>query len=53
MQTKAARSLLTRFFGGSIEALVLRLLEDEQITPHELAQLRKSLFKRKRKGSKS
>src|SRR5262249_60977372 len=35
-QTKAAKSLLTRFFGGSVEALVLRLIEDEDLTPEQL-----------------
>lgn len=35
-QRKAVRSLLARFFGGSAEGLLLRLLEDEQITPEQL-----------------
>jgi BlaI family transcriptional regulator, penicillinase repressor len=52
MQIKAARSLVARFFGGSIQSLVLRLLEDEQISPQELRELRKSFSKRERKGSK-
>jgi BlaI family penicillinase repressor len=52
-QTKATRSLLARFFGGSVEALVMRLLEDEELTVEQLAQLRKSLSHRKRKGDKS
>jgi BlaI family transcriptional regulator, penicillinase repressor len=53
VQTKAARSLLARFFGGSVEALVMRLVEDEELTPEQLGQLRKSLSRRKRKGDKS
>jgi BlaI family penicillinase repressor len=44
-QAKAQRQALVRlvkqFFGGSPEALVLRLLEDEQITPEQLAELRR------------
>lgn len=51
-QTKATRSLLAKFFGGSVEALVMRLVEDEELTAEQLAQLRKSLSRRKRKGDK-
>lgn len=40
-QERAARSLLDRFFGGSAESLVLRLLEDERLTPEQLDELRK------------
>src|SRR5438445_514255 len=40
VQTKAAQSLLTRFFGGSVEALMLRLIEDEELTSDQLDQLR-------------
>src|ERR1700741_3213184 len=50
VQTKAAQSLLARFFGGSVEALVLRLVEDDKLSPEQLDQLRKSLSQRKRKG---
>lgn len=53
VQSRAARSLLGRFFGGSIEALVMRMVDDEEITPAQLAQLRRSLAKRKRKGKRS
>jgi len=53
VQTKATRSLLTRFFGGSVEALVMRLVEDEELTVEQLAELRKSLSRRKRKRDKS
>jgi predicted transcriptional regulator len=53
VQTKAARSLLTRFFGGSVEALVMRLVEDEELTVEQLSEFRKSLSRRKRKGNKA
>src|SRR5580704_6863936 len=53
VQTKATRSLLARFFGGSVEALVMRLVEDEELTVEQLAELRKSLSRRKRKRDKS
>ncbi len=53
VQTKAAQSLLARFFSGSVEALVLRLVEDEELSPEQLDQLRKSLSLRKRQGGKS
>jgi len=41
-QDKAIRSLLARFFSGSPEALMVRLLEDEQITAEKLDALRRS-----------
>ncbi|HWB09155.1 MAG TPA: BlaI/MecI/CopY family transcriptional regulator [Pirellulales bacterium] len=41
-QRSALRSMLSRLFGGSAESLVLRLLEDEQITPEQLDEIRKS-----------
>ena len=50
VQAKATRNLLARFFAGSADALVLRLVEDEQISPGQLDRLRKSLSQRKRKG---
>jgi predicted transcriptional regulator len=53
VQRKVTRSLLARFFGGSVEALVMRLVEDEELSVEQLAQLRKSLSRRKRKGEKS
>lgn len=40
-QGRALRSMLARLFGGSAESLVLRLLEDEQITPDQLDDIRK------------
>ena len=49
----ALRSTIKRFFGGSAEALVLRLIEDEQLTPEQLVQLKEKNFdqgKRQPKG---
>jgi BlaI family penicillinase repressor len=51
-QSKAASSLLARLFGGAADALVLRLLEDERLTPQQIEQLRKQLQSRPRKGGK-
>lgn len=53
VQAQAAGSLLARFFGGSVEALVLRLVEDERLSTAELGRLRKSLARRKGKGGSS
>ena len=39
-ERNAIRSLLERSFGGSAEALLLRLIQDEQITPAQLRQLK-------------
>ena len=39
-ERRAVRSVLKRFFGGSAEALVLRLIEDEALTPQQLEQLK-------------
>jgi BlaI family transcriptional regulator, penicillinase repressor len=52
VQTKATKSLLSRLFGGSVEDLVLRLLEDETLSREQLDQLRKQI-RRQRKGDKS
>lgn len=41
-QRLALRSVLARFFGGSAEDLVLRLIEDEHLSPDQLDELRKS-----------
>ena len=41
-QRMAVRSVLTRFFAGSAEDLVLRLIEDEHLTPDQLEELRRS-----------
>jgi len=40
-QKSALRSVLARFFGGSAEDLVLRLIEDRQITPDQIEELRR------------
>jgi BlaI family penicillinase repressor len=37
-QRSALSGLLAQFFGGSAENLVLRLIEDEQITHEQLVQ---------------
>jgi predicted transcriptional regulator len=52
VQQSAARSLLNRFFGGSADELVLRLLEDEQLTAEQLNQLRKQFSSQRRKGGR-
>jgi predicted transcriptional regulator len=52
VQQQAARGFLQRFFSGSAESLVLRLLEDEELTPQQLEQLKKSHARRKRKRGK-
>ena len=41
VQGHALGSLLAQFFGGSAEDLVLRLIEDERITPEQLDELRR------------
>lgn len=41
-ERKAVRALLRRFFAGSAENLVLRLVEDEQLTPEQLEELRQA-----------
>ncbi|MHC5543442.1 BlaI/MecI/CopY family transcriptional regulator [Singulisphaera rosea] len=42
VQRSAVRNVLSRFFGGSAEDLVLRLIEDERITPEQLDEIRQS-----------
>ena len=51
-QHKATRRLVERFFGGSTDALVLRLLEDEHLTPEQLEQLKKQFTSKRRKGGR-
>jgi predicted transcriptional regulator len=51
-QRSALQSLLTRFFGGSAEDLVLRLLEEEHLTAEELAELLRSAKKPRPRGDK-
>jgi BlaI family transcriptional regulator, penicillinase repressor len=41
-QGRALRSVLMRFFGGSAEDLVMRLIEDEGITSEQLDALRRT-----------
>jgi predicted transcriptional regulator len=41
-QRRALTSILARFFGGSAPDLVLRLIEDERITPQQLDLLRRA-----------
>jgi predicted transcriptional regulator len=52
VQQSAARSLLNRFFGGSADELVLRLLEDEHLTAEQLGELRKQFAAQRRKGGR-
>lgn len=46
----ALRNLLRRFFAGSAENLVLRLVEDEQLTPEQLEQLKKAACAKRSRG---
>jgi BlaI family penicillinase repressor len=41
-QRHALGNLLARFFGGSAEDLVLRLIEDERLTPGQLDEIRRT-----------
>ena len=55
-QKLALKSVLTRFFAGSAEDLVLRLIEDEHLSQEQLDELRRSASsqagaKRRRKGN--
>jgi BlaI family transcriptional regulator, penicillinase repressor len=40
-QRRVLRSVLARFFGGSAEDLVLRLIEDERLSADQLEELRR------------
>lgn len=55
-QRVALRHLLGRFFGGSAESLVLRLIEDEQLRPEQLDAIRRAVErgtnKKTNKGSR-
>ncbi|QEH36714.1 Methicillin resistance regulatory protein MecI [Aquisphaera giovannonii] len=58
-QRQAVRGLLARFFGGSAEDLVLRLIEDESLTQEQLDKLRDAAqpaadppSKRRKKGDR-
>jgi len=39
-ERKVLLNVIKRFFGGSAEALVLRLIEDEHVTPEQLEHLK-------------
>ena len=54
-QRQALRDLLARLFGGSAEDLVLRLIEDERLTPAQLDAIRRAAAppRRRRKGGAS
>jgi BlaI family penicillinase repressor len=51
-QRRVLRSVLARFFGGSAEDLVLRLIEDERITPEQLDELRRGAPVTKERGGR-
>ncbi|HVA47643.1 MAG TPA: BlaI/MecI/CopY family transcriptional regulator [Pirellulales bacterium] len=51
-QRRAIHGMLARLFGGSAESLVLRLLEDEQITPDQLDEIRRSHSSTRKRRSK-
>lgn len=51
-QRRAIRGMLAHLFGGSAESLVLRLLEDEQITPDQLDEIRQSHTPRHRRDKR-
>lgn len=42
-ERNALQSMIKRFFGGSAEALVLRLIEDKELTPEQLEALRQQV----------
>jgi predicted transcriptional regulator len=48
MQKRVIRDVLQRFFGGSAEAMVLHLLDDERLTGQEMKDL-EAAFRRARK----
>jgi predicted transcriptional regulator len=41
-QRRVLSNVLARFFGGSAEDLVLRLIEDEKLTPEQLDEIRRA-----------
>ncbi len=47
---KAARQLLSKFFGGSPGELVLAFLREEEFTPEELEEIRQKLLNMKEEG---
>jgi predicted transcriptional regulator len=52
-QHTAARRLIDRFFGGSANELVLRLLEDERLSLTEIEQLKKKYLSQPSTGEPS
>ena len=52
-QHTAARRLIDRFFGGSANELVLRLLEDERLSLAEIDKLKKKHLSQPSKGDLS
>jgi len=48
---KAAQQLLSKFFAGSPSELVLSFLEDEELTPKELDQLKEKILASKRSST--
>lgn len=55
-ERKALLNVIKRFFGGSAEALVLRLIEDEHVTPQQLVHLKEranAAESKRRTGEKS
>jgi predicted transcriptional regulator len=51
-QSSALRNFLGRLFRGSAEDLVLRLIEDEVLTPDQLDEIKKSIPPRRNKRRK-
>ena len=49
-QKSAARQLVKRLFGGSAETLVLRLLEDKQLTVEQLEEIKRIAAQPRKKG---
>jgi BlaI family penicillinase repressor len=52
-QRRVLSSVLARFFGGSAEDLVLRLIEDEQLTTEQLDEIRRSATSEPKPGDAS
>jgi predicted transcriptional regulator len=56
-QRLALRSVVSRFFAGSAEDLVLRLIEDEVLSPAQLEEIRRtvgmSAHSKRKKGGRS
>lgn len=48
-QKKAVSNLINKMFAGSAESLVVRLIDDDQLTLEQLDELKQTLAKSKRK----